>query len=145
MSPLDVEWLGGNCPVQAEGWVGCQKFYFRARGNRWTMSIGGEDPVASPALEYGESYGGDDDLYAAGWMDEDEALAFIVKAVGQLELNIDPEKNEALKGVNMPRCPACNHEQVQLLNMAEPIAEWRWRCRICRHGFNQKDRPHVGS
>jgi peptidyl-tRNA hydrolase, PTH2 family len=32
-----------------------------------------------------------------------------------------------------PHCPACHHEQVQLMNMYVTPAEWR--CRACKHKF----------
>lgn len=44
---LHIEWLGGNCPVQSEGTVDGKPFYFRARGEHWSMGIGGE-PVGEP-------------------------------------------------------------------------------------------------
>ncbi len=72
-----IDCLGGNCPVQAEGTIDGLPFYFRARGDRWTMGIG-DDVVLAPAWFYEEPYG--DGPFAAGWMDEDEARAFIHKA-----------------------------------------------------------------
>lgn len=77
-----IDQLGGCCPVQAEGTVNGSPFYFRARGMGWTFSVG-EDPVEvccgySEGFHYEEEYG--DGPYAAGWMSEDEARAFIAKA-----------------------------------------------------------------
>lgn len=76
---LVIDWLGGNCPVQAEGTIDGQKFYFRARGSKWSFSVGGE-LIWSPDWRYEEPYG--DGPYAAGWMSEEAARAFIDKAVG---------------------------------------------------------------
>lgn len=70
--------LGGNCPVQAEGTVDGEPFYFRARGERWSMSVGGDDVVGAPDWYYEEPYG--DRPYAAGWMSEYEARRFIEEA-----------------------------------------------------------------
>lgn len=39
-----VKYIGGACPVQAEGTVDGIPFYFRARGNGWSLSIG-VDPI----------------------------------------------------------------------------------------------------
>jgi hypothetical protein len=75
---VTITLIGGNCPVQAEGDVDGHEFYFRARGNYWRMNIGGE-VVCNPEWSYEEPYG--DEPYAAGWMSEDEARAFIAKAV----------------------------------------------------------------
>ena len=78
MKSYQIEEIGGNCPVQAEGHIGGKtKFYFRARGEHWTLGIGRE-PVDSPDWEYGEDYGTWPD---AGWMTVDEARAFIDKAI----------------------------------------------------------------
>lgn len=73
-----IETLGGFCPVQAEGTVDGQPFYFRARGAHWSLGIGGE-PVGAPSWHHEESYG--DDPFSAGWMSEEEACGFIRKAV----------------------------------------------------------------
>jgi len=76
---IRINTFGGNCPVQAEGFVDDKPFYFRARGEHWTMGIGGE-PVANPEWFYREEYG--DAEYVAGWMAQYEALGFIAKAIG---------------------------------------------------------------
>lgn len=75
---LKIDWLGGNCPVQAEGHVDGKPFYFRARGDHWALNIGGADVVLNPDWRHEEDYG---EWPQAGWMTEDEARAFIAKAV----------------------------------------------------------------
>lgn len=70
-----IKYIGGNCPVQAEGTINGQPFYFRARGDGWRIGIGGNDIVAAPDWSYEEDYG--DGPYDAGWMTKDEARAFI--------------------------------------------------------------------
>lgn len=72
-----IDLLGGNCPVQAEGTADGEPFYFRARGERWSMEIGGA--LGDPAWSYTQRYG--TEKYAAGWMSEEEATAFIHEAV----------------------------------------------------------------
>lgn len=74
-----IEYISGNCPVQSEGRIGGQHFYFRARGQRWSMSIGGSDPIIEPEWYYEEPYG--DTPHAAGWMPQYEALEMIAKAI----------------------------------------------------------------
>lgn len=78
VSDLSIDYLGGNCPVQAEGTINGMPFYFRARGNMWSFGAG-DDPVgAAMGLavgwratgEYGESYD-------ASWMSEDDAMRII--------------------------------------------------------------------
>lgn len=74
---VTIKWAGGNCPVQIEGDVHGQPFYFRARGDSWSVGIGGE-PVGSPNWEHEEDYG---DWPDAGWMHLHEAYDFLLKAV----------------------------------------------------------------
>lgn len=33
---------------------------------------------------------------------------------------------------NVPRCPACNNEQVQIMDSSVPA---KWRCRVCKYKF----------
>ena len=73
-----IETYGGNCPVQADGTVNGKPFYFRARGQRWSMSIGGDDVIGKPEWYHQEAYG--DTEFAAGWMEWEEALTFLRKA-----------------------------------------------------------------
>lgn len=88
MSEVVIEMIGGNCPVQAEGTVRGKPFYFRARGDQWRMSIGGSDVVGEPDWSYAEDYG--DSPYAAGWMTEEEARAFIkIAAMKYMETSGD--------------------------------------------------------
>lgn len=76
---ITIDLLGGNCPVQAEGTVDGEPFYFRARGERWSMEIGGALPAGDRAWSYTQRYG--TEKYAAGWMSEAEATTFIGEAV----------------------------------------------------------------
>jgi hypothetical protein len=76
---LVIDFLGGNCPVQGEGFVDGKEFYFRARGERWSMSIGGTDVVMNPEWYYEQDFG--EAPFDAGWMEEAEARGFIDQAV----------------------------------------------------------------
>jgi hypothetical protein len=83
---LLIDWLGGNCPVQAEGTVDGRPFYFRARGQRWSLEVADEtgrlDYWHSPDSRswfYQEPWGEGD--YAAGWMPESDARDMIDKGV----------------------------------------------------------------
>jgi len=73
----DLEYLGGNCPVQAEGTINEIPFYYRARGDRWSLSIGA-DPIRAPEWTHVEICGA---AYEAGWMEEDEAKDHLEKAL----------------------------------------------------------------
>ena len=92
---IDIECLGGNCPVQAEG--SClegHRFYFRARGDQLQMTITrektGEHPLTwwpnpDAVWYYSQRYGGG---YAAGWVGEDVAGRFIAWAVDKFEMDV---------------------------------------------------------
>lgn len=75
---LVIDWIGGNCPVQAEGKIDGKLFYFRARGDSWALEIGGSGSDIVAEWRHEEHYG---TWPEAGWMTEDEARAFINKAV----------------------------------------------------------------
>lgn len=77
---IHIEYIGGNCPVQSEGTIGGKPFYFRARGRRWSMSIGGHDVVSQPDWYTEEPWG--DGEFAAGWMPQHVALGKIAYAFG---------------------------------------------------------------
>ena len=76
---VKIDCLGGNCPVQARGTIDGKPFYFRSRGEHWSMSIGGADVVGDPEWYHEEEYGPWPD---AGWISDDQARAFIDKASG---------------------------------------------------------------
>lgn len=79
MKSYVIESLGGNCPVQAEGRIGGKThFYFRSRGARWEMCIGGRDVVLRPQWHYQEAY---EPWPEAGWISEEQAREFIDKAI----------------------------------------------------------------
>lgn len=75
-----LDWVGGACPVQAEGTFEGERFYFRARGNRWAFYIGNTaDPLGNPTWTYSEHYGKKE--FEAGWMSEETAIGFIEKSL----------------------------------------------------------------
>ena len=71
---IEIDYIGGICPVQAEGMIGNVKWYFRARGQSWSMRVGG-DPICRPDVCFDGDYG--DNPYAAGWMPQYVALEII--------------------------------------------------------------------
>ncbi len=85
--PLVIDTVGGNCPVEAEGTVGGKPFYFRARGEHWTMSIGGE-PVMKPEWHRRRQYG--TRRFDAGWMEWNEAEAFIKESAADYLAGKEP-------------------------------------------------------
>ena len=40
LSGVIIDGIGGYCPVQGSGLVDGSEFYFRSRGDSWSMSIG---------------------------------------------------------------------------------------------------------
>lgn len=77
---VEIDDIGGMCPVQAEGRVDGKAFYFRARGEKWSLSIAEADPIGHPEWIHQAIYG-DGDAFAAGWMSEEEALDFLHGAI----------------------------------------------------------------
>lgn len=71
---LKIEYIGGNCPVQAKGTINGTPFYFRARGEHWSFGVG-NDPIGEPAWYHCEAWG--DGPFTAGWMDEATARQLI--------------------------------------------------------------------
>lgn len=82
---MRIDQIGGNCPVQAEGTIVGQPSYFRARGEHWSIGIGG-DIVGHPDWYYEEKYPGG--KFAAGWMTEAEARAFIGQAAKRYLMDV---------------------------------------------------------
>ena len=81
---LTVDWIGGNCPVQAEGSIDGKRFYFRARGEHWQFHVSDEGdgrardwPDFMTCWVHEEPWG--DGPYDAGWMPEDVARQMIAK------------------------------------------------------------------
>jgi hypothetical protein len=77
-----LDTIGGNCPVQAEGTVDGQRFYFRARGEGWQFHVAPTDEEIFDAgrMICDEDYGVWPD---AGWMPRHEALGFIVRGISE--------------------------------------------------------------
>ena len=86
---VEISNIGGNCPVQAEGWIvtakGKHRFYFRARGTTVSIDVT-KDPAGGDPLylddedgvwRWGFRYGKE---YEAGWITEEFALGFIDEA-----------------------------------------------------------------
>lgn len=71
--------VAGQAPVQSYGLIDGKDYYFRARGDRWSFSVGGADVVASPEWYHEEPFG----LWPeAGFITDDQAYDFITKAAG---------------------------------------------------------------
>ena len=77
---IKVESIGGQCPVQAHGTILGTEFYFRARGQAYSLAIG-EDPVDIPEYRKGwyvkKSWG--EHEFDAGYMPVNIALLLIAK------------------------------------------------------------------
>ncbi len=74
---VSIDAAGGNCPVQIEGHAKGKPFYFRARGEHWSLGIGG-DTVGDPDWYLEREYGSWPD---AGWMPLHEAYDFLIEGV----------------------------------------------------------------
>jgi hypothetical protein len=78
--------IGGLCPVQGEGTVDGKPWYFRARGDRWSMYVAereGADPVDVGFEEAGWMAMGDYGTWPeAGYMPDEDAWRFIGQVIG---------------------------------------------------------------
>jgi len=77
---IKIETIGGFCPVQAYGTILKTKFYFRARGQAYSLRIG-KDPVGIPKYCEGwhveKAWGNQE--YDAGYMSVSLAKLIIAK------------------------------------------------------------------
>lgn len=74
-----IKGLSGFCPVQGFGTVNDKEFYFRARGQQWTLEV--EDKLVA-----GDIWG--DGPYAAGWMPLEEAMRLIAAGLSEYANNL---------------------------------------------------------
>lgn len=65
-----IRWIGGNCPVQAEGTFDGVPFYFRARGTSVTCEVGSDWCWEGPVYDW--PY--------AGWIPEERGESYIDEA-----------------------------------------------------------------
>lgn len=72
--------LGGACPVQADGAIDGHPFYFRYRGDQWSLTIApiGGDPMDTIAAVYFRSRDNHTGEYFNGWMEDDEVREIVV-------------------------------------------------------------------
>jgi len=76
--------LGGACPVQAEGTIDGHPFYFRYRGDEWSLTIApvGGDPMDTAAAVYYRNRRDHTGEIFNGWM-EDAEVREIIAACAQ--------------------------------------------------------------
>lgn len=76
------DYFGGNCPVQGEGTICGHPWYFRARGEDWSLVVGkdgGDFALDCEIWDYSQHYGAA--WPDAGWMPIDEAKGYAVGAL----------------------------------------------------------------
>jgi hypothetical protein len=73
--------LAGFCPVQAEGFVDGEYFYFRARGSHWRFELGGNESGTKGAKWWHEEYWPDETGVEAGYLSDEDAIRCIIGAV----------------------------------------------------------------
>ena len=114
-----IKFFGGNCPVQGEGTINGKPFYFRARGDSWSLGIGG-DPVGNPEWEHQEWYGTWPD---AGWMEPEQAEAFLMAAAARFAQGLPGAKLATTDRIK-PKTPwAEGFSREELLRRAEIFLE----------------------
>ncbi len=81
MENFQLAELAGYCPVQAEGDVDGQYFYFRARGSYWRFEAGGNASGTKGPTWWYEEYWPGDTGFEAGYLVDQDAVACILKSV----------------------------------------------------------------
>ncbi|TDT87333.1 hypothetical protein DFO45_5007 [Azorhizobium sp. AG788] len=89
---LELDWLGGSCPVEAEGTYRGRRLHFRARGSSWSLDL--TDPASGEVWCHEEEYGAGP--FDAGYMPLEDARASIRKAVAMFRDGIEPSVLEPL-------------------------------------------------
>lgn len=73
--------LAGYCPVQAEGEVDGEFFYFRARGSYWRIEIGGnETGTRGPRWWHAEDWPGKTG-FEAGYLSDEDVIGCLLRSV----------------------------------------------------------------
>ena len=89
---IRIDTLGGNCPVQGEGYFDSKAFYFRARNAAWQFCVGPtEHPWCCDEWGIERDYGAGDQ---AGWMARDVAIGFICEGVTAYRNGVPNEGGE---------------------------------------------------
>lgn len=137
---LDIQTLGGNCPVQGDGTVDSHRWYFRARGEAWSFEVWAEGigipvddgnlgwdlPMEEPVFDIGAPYNPEDE-FGAGYMPEEDARRFIeesaqkfaeFKAAGGLAMWTSPSARRLRKRRRSER-------RRRALDFGNVIATWR--------------------
>jgi hypothetical protein len=73
---VSISEISGFCPVQATGTIDGFPFYFRARGEHWSLAIC-HLPLTEPVWYHREPWGSEP--FEAGYMTVDEATQMIQK------------------------------------------------------------------
>lgn len=87
---VTIRYIGGNCPVQAEGTVDGKQFYFRARGDSLQMSVHDTDPLCDDAWFFEQGYR---QWPEAGWIAEDLARLWIAFALAEWKNAVSRQKD----------------------------------------------------
>jgi hypothetical protein len=84
----EITLIGGQCPVQAEGYIVLEEktypFYFRSRGDSWTFYVGIKEPLIDTIWSVTERYG-NEGSFDAGVMPLTHAKTFIFMCVARFK------------------------------------------------------------
>ena len=86
-------YVGGQVPVQGFGTVGAHHWYFRARGDRWSLDVGTPDSSIPDYVDLEGAVWSAAGFWGtwpeAGWMDMDVAVNIIREALAQFLAGTD--------------------------------------------------------
>lgn len=88
---VDIYFIDGFCPVQSEGKFGDHYYYFRARGESWSIIVGVDEKTLLTKYKWRYSEDWPHGSFSAGYMSEEDARNCINRAAKLFEERL---KNE---------------------------------------------------
>lgn len=76
---IKIDYIGGVCPIQAEGTINGEPFYFRSRHQHWSLCIGENASLGSYSKlnKYYKKAKWGEGLHSAGFMNIKDAKTII--------------------------------------------------------------------
>lgn len=88
---IKIDYIGGVCPIQAEGTINGEQFYFRSRHQHWSLCIG-KNPILGPHSKLNKYYKKEkwgEGLHSAGFMNIKDAKIIIKNTINDYLKSIE--------------------------------------------------------